>query len=549
MTGHSSRSENPPARPRPSYALALLAVLLIAALLRLYQFDLIEFKTDEAMICDITIDMLESGRPATHGLLSGKGITNFPMFACLLAGPMMLSRDPSFLTALITLSNLVAIGLLFHYAATRWGWPVALWAALLMAASPWAVLYSRKIWAQNVLPVLIVPALFSLMRLLDGEKRSTFWLVLLTGIAAMTHLSGFCAIAASLVVLAVFRPSIDWKHAGLAMAVLVVLAGPYLYYLATEGATDRQRAVEYLKGEGTPAAYKPSLNQIAATGLNIINDYGFDHVLGSPPEGPPPVYGSQRPGSIVGRIVAVAAVLTLLVRAAVDTRRRSGTPGARDIRRSRAVLLIWLATPLVMYRLAGIRVHTHYFIVIMPVLFLAIGIALEDLRRSAANLRWTLPRNLLQALPIALGLGIACSGVASNWRFHRIIESNGGAPGGYEVALRYKQAAVLHIVAQAGDHPVALVGDTVARTPQPGAEDYEYLLRLARRRAGYADDSTTSPRRDFVIVDPYRYNLSPAEFQMLARYAPRQFGPVLVCALPEQDTSRTHDPALGVENR
>jgi hypothetical protein len=199
--------------------------------------------------------------------------------------------------------------------------------------------------------------------------------------------------------------------------------------------------------------------------------------------------------------------------------------------------------------LAGIRVHTHYFIVIMPVVFLAIGLMLEDLRRSAANLRWAKLRSLLQALPIAVGLGMVCSGAASNWRFHRVIENNGGSPGGYEVALKHKQAVIQYVVAQAGDRPVALVGDTVARTPQPGAEDYEYLLRLARRRAGYAKGSSTGPRRDFVIIDPYRYNLSPAEFQMVARYAPRQFGPILVCVLPDEGTSRTRDPALGVENK
>ena len=33
-----------------------------------------------------------------------------------------------------------------------WGAPAALAGALLLAAGPWAIIFSRKIWAQNLLP-------------------------------------------------------------------------------------------------------------------------------------------------------------------------------------------------------------------------------------------------------------------------------------------------------------------------------------------------------------------------------------------------------------
>ena len=148
-----------------------------------------------------------------------------------------------------------------------------------------------------------------------------------------------------------------------------------------------------------------------------------------------------------------------------------------------------------------------------------------------------MPRNLLQALPIAVGLGLACSGAASVWSLLGVMDRNGGAPGGYGVALKHKTAAVEYIVAQAGDRPAALVGDTRTRTPLPGAEEYEYLLRLAREKSPSARRPETGPRRDFVIIDLYRYNLSAAELEFVNTLAPRRFGPLLVGALPERELS------------
>lgn len=54
--------------------------------------DLIEFKSDESGICELAIEMIETGRPATHGLISGTGISNYPMFAYLLVPFVAVSR-------------------------------------------------------------------------------------------------------------------------------------------------------------------------------------------------------------------------------------------------------------------------------------------------------------------------------------------------------------------------------------------------------------------------------------------------------------------------
>lgn len=538
--------------PRGLYVATLVLLLLIAAVLRFSRFDLIEFKTDEAMICDITAVMLDSGRPATHGLVSGKGITNFPMFAYLLALPMVVTRHPSPLTGLITLSNLVAIWILFRGSVRRWGIGVAFWAALLMGTAPWAILYSRKIWAQDVLPVLLVPALFLLLDVIDGKQRRVFGLLLLTGVAAMTHLSGVCAVAAALVCLAVYRPKIDWPRAGAAVGVLFVLAAPYVYYFATKGAKERAIASKFMSGAGTAEEYKSSPAQIVGTGLDVVTDHGFDRILGQPARDPIPTYGWCRPGSVAGRSVATLAVLglPLFAAGAIGRRRRpAGTGLTPCSTRDATVLLVWLAAPLLLYGLFGIRVYTHYFIVTMPALFLAMGLLLEMVRRLGGSSRRAWANNLLQAVPIALGLGIACSGALSWWTMLRCLAANGGAPGSYEVALVHKQEAIDAIVSAAGGRAISLVGDTQARTLQPGSEDYEYLLRLAQRGRRDPNPDIAGPPRNFVVLDLYRYNLSPAERSAAAAYHRKQFGPIQVLALPDGRSAETAGPQSPQETR
>jgi len=510
--------------------LALVAVLAVAAFLRFYHFDLIEFKSDEALICNLVVDMLESGRPATCGLTSGPGLTNFPMFVYLLALPVALSREPIFLSALIAVTNLVALGLLFWLAAQRWGMGVALWTVLLMATSPWAILYSRKIWAQNVLPLLTVLALFGLLRLLDGDKKRILSTVLCAGVAVMTHLSGACAVLTVIICLVLFRPRVAWKRLGLAILILLLLAGPYLYYQLREGAADRALLGRYLSGDVVRPEHKPTLAGIAGLSLDIINDYGFERLLGEPSSGARPVVGQNRLGSVLGRWIFLAGLAVLVVRLAVGlwTRLRKPSLPTPSPPRDYTVLILWLLVPILVYRLGGALVWTHYFIITLPVPFLIMAMLLEELRRLAGRTRPAPVSTFFQALPIALGLVLAVSGGTSMLQVLTSLEQNGGAPGDYGVALKHKVAAVEHMSALAGGRPIRLVADFQAGRDLPGVEEYNYLIRL-RHEPNRSRVDPARPTINFGLIDLFRMRLSSRYREAIERqYAGRQFGPLLV---------------------
>jgi len=136
-------------------------IVVVAAWLRLRQLGLMEFKADEALAVRIGRDIIH-GDFRTVGLTSSAGAKNPPLFVYLAALPLLVWDDPRSPTAFVAVSAVVAVALLYFVLRRRFGGLAALTAAALLATAPWAVLYGRKLWAQDFLPVVTVGLLWSL---------------------------------------------------------------------------------------------------------------------------------------------------------------------------------------------------------------------------------------------------------------------------------------------------------------------------------------------------------------------------------------------------
>ena len=137
--------------------LALLAVVvLLAGLLRMGRPDLTEFKRDEAALYGLALNVAELRAFPLRGIGSSVGLPNTAMSVYLFALPLFLWKSPLAATLFVGALNTASVGLAFLLARRYWGGRAALIAALLYAAAPWAVIYSRKIWAQNLLPLFAV---------------------------------------------------------------------------------------------------------------------------------------------------------------------------------------------------------------------------------------------------------------------------------------------------------------------------------------------------------------------------------------------------------
>jgi len=156
--------------------LLFIIIFFVSAIFRITNLDLIEFKTDEA------INLLLASRPlfghpfVPGGTVSSVGILNPPFFNYILFPFTFLTLDPRGISFIIGLLNSLAIAFFFLTIKKYYGTTIAVITTILIALSPWSILYSRKIWTQNLLFPFFIPLFFSIHKLML-EKKMFYWLV------------------------------------------------------------------------------------------------------------------------------------------------------------------------------------------------------------------------------------------------------------------------------------------------------------------------------------------------------------------------------------
>ncbi len=154
----------------------LLVVLISAFAFRVTNLDLIEFKTDEAINLFLSLRPLLGYSFPPGGTVSSIGILNPPLFNYLLFPMVAVSADPRFISFLIAVINSISIAALFLIIRRYYSATLAFVTAILMAFSPWAIIYSRKIWMQDLLVPFFVIMFLSIHKLLV-EKKQIYWIL------------------------------------------------------------------------------------------------------------------------------------------------------------------------------------------------------------------------------------------------------------------------------------------------------------------------------------------------------------------------------------
>src|SRR5262245_58005552 len=135
--------------------IGLAGITALAAWLRFRHLNLVEFKLDEATATGLARDLLGGTFP-TVGMASSVGALNPPLFVYLTAIPLAVDDDPLAATAFVGVLAVAAVALTYAVLRPRFGALAALAASALFATAPWAVLAGRKLWAQNLLPLVCV---------------------------------------------------------------------------------------------------------------------------------------------------------------------------------------------------------------------------------------------------------------------------------------------------------------------------------------------------------------------------------------------------------
>jgi len=496
---------------------ALIGIMLLAAYLRLSNLELTEFKLDEAHVCSRAAEFLASGRPPLVGIGSSVGMANPPLFIYLMAIPVSLSKNPAVIAGFIALLNVGAV--LGCYLLTReyFGEKVASITTLLFAVSPWAVFYSRKIWAQDLLPpfvALFFAAVFS--TIVKRKPRQLILVFLWLVCLIQLHLSALALIPLVVLLLLVFKARISPVPLLIGLLVFVLIFVPYIYYDATHGWVNlrtfvevsrepstfdlksAQYAAQIIAGQGyhalAGASFKKFLAEIidftwlnaVQTGLflsgvayltwRVLREWyrGRKHGVSVTTQAAIASEAKQSPSR---REEIASSQKTLLAMT------RAEQLGVSDEVVKFTILLSWLLLPVLFYIRHATPVYPHYFILLYPVQFIIIGLFVVRVldgvgflaTKTSPLVRFLVDRILPVSL-VALILGLALWQVHLTQAFYDFVDRN-DTTGGHGLPVKYylQAAESLKRLTEGSQVLILSEGDVPAWHETPAI--FDFLLR------------------------------------------------------------------------
>jgi len=401
---------------------ALALILVAAAVTRLVRLDLMEFKADEAEAMRLALHVLGHAEPGvgtffpTAGLVASVDVPNPPLFPYLLAVPLALHRSALTAAAFVGLANVAGVWLCYLAGKRVFSTFVGLCAATLLALSPWAIVYSRKLWAQDLLVPLMCAFLLALHAyVVEKRPRALFWLVVIVATATQLHFSAWVLAVVLALALLRSRAAFSWRWAAAGAAAALLLYAPYLWHLAAVGR------------EATPGA-PPHVGSPVAPAL--------PHRFPTSTRDALAISGGDRLDGLVGSQPFYALPLSVLVGACglaglLLAWRRAKSPEDALLR---LLLAVWFLLPLAALTLVRVAPFPHYFIVVFPLPFLGLAFVLEE----AAQQRPALAAFAAAACLVAYA--------ALDVRLFTTVRDHGGAAADYGVAYRYKADAVGRLI-------------------------------------------------------------------------------------------------------
>ncbi len=386
--------------------LVFLLIIGFSACFRLTNLDLIEFKADEA------INLFLASRPLfgypfpPGGTVSSIGLLNPPLFNYLLFPLILISFDPKIISGLIGLVNSLAIGFFFLILKRYFNLLTALITTLLFAFSPWAILFSRKIWPQNLLVPLTIFFFWSLLKIIKENRQNYWWLLTVFSLLIIQlHQAAIIFLFLLFVFLLLqrrFRPPLSQMFIGIFIGLLPLL--PYLTYVWKNLGHQPEAIIVTKQRFGS--VFHPT---VFLRPLQILNQGNFHFVLGTDTL----TFQNRFPLIYQLRKVFYLEYLLLPFGLFVFWLKE---------RRFRFLTYAILGLPMI-YFLLHFEPFIHYFLIVLPFLFLFLANGLIHLIQSKN--RW------FKFGSLSILISLIITSIVFNWAFFQLLKKQGGFQGDY----------------------------------------------------------------------------------------------------------------------
>lgn len=353
--------------------LILIGILLLAGWMRLGRADVVEYFHDDAMLATLALEMADGEYFPVTGILSSTGIPNPPTSVYVMAIPFSLSADPNFAIHFVMLLNVVGVGLLWLIAHRYFGQLTGIFAGVLYAVNPWAVLFSRKIWAQDFhTPFILLGILLLLYGFYEAQNRN--WSNIVAQILAVPillfafqiHFAAWALAPMILVIVWLGRKQINWWAMVLSVLLCGVVFAPYIIGLTQTLDTDPTRITDAAgrstASDGVELTLKPLTDTVylsSGTGLEtwVAPDQQAD------------LQAIYLPMMTIGFVVTGAMLLGLVVL-------------FLKYRHWILFLAIWAFLSQFALIFGWTPVYAHYFIPSIPAMLLLAGIGIGFIARQ-----------------------------------------------------------------------------------------------------------------------------------------------------------------------
>ncbi len=459
--------------------LQLFAVLAVAALLRMAYPGMTEFKADEAHLYTLAYDLAAGQNIPLRGIGSSIGIPNFPLSAWLYAFPLALWKHPYAATLFTGLLNTAAVLACWWVARRYWGARTGILAAFFFAVSPWAIIFSRKIWAQNLLPLFAIGwAISAFLTFAHGRKRAALAHGVLLGCVPQIHFSGIALLPISVVTGMLFRRRVEWRWLAAGAAIAATFAAPLVFQFTAQGFPSLTEMTT------RPLRFRTdslTFTWMLSTGADIhslAGNTGYLDYMQTVPNLAPMRW-------LWGALIAFGS--WRLLRPAQG---REHSIVAR-------LVIAWLVAPAFLSLWSPVSIYPHYFIITFPAQYIAAAvgaIALLD--------------KLTHPSQRAAGWGLLlASGSLQIWALIALFQllSLRATPGGFGSPLSMKLAAVESVRAALRSGPateVLIAGSGNNPTAHQFPAVYDALLRETPHRFVDANVSAVRPITPTVVLLP-----------------------------------------------
>jgi hypothetical protein len=393
--------------------LTLVAILFLAAIMRLGESGIVEFRHDEAMLSLMTQDMLSGkGIPLT-GIPSSVGVPNPPISVYILAIPYALSNSPLFATLFIAVLNVMGVGLLWWMARRYFGRMGAIIAGVAYAVNPWAILYSRKIWAQDFhTPLFLLAIWLGLYGFIEGKRWAQVLCLPLLLIALQIHFAAWALFPLYFWFLWAGRRKFSWKAFALSVFLGILTLLPFLGGLSQTLEQDPNRISNALGSQDSSLSLSISaLHDVA----NLTVGLGVETQVAPNQVGDLLAVAPRLDGLwlIVGPL-ALVGIVSLIV----------------GKHRLSIFVMLWAGLPLLIFTPTWTVVYPHYFIASIPAFCLLIGL-------GAVFLLERRPDKRLIQIPVLALLGVIFVSQGLWWRGMLHFVDTTYTPDGFGTPLHY----------------------------------------------------------------------------------------------------------------